>query len=170
MQTIKSRVSRQATSLLDIAFWSNLVVIAIVIVINVINLCRSAAQDERLIAIASPELVVIASALLCVWMAVRAISALLTKRRLRSVYICVTQDGIEGVSMPEPMSGRKGVPFSLPFREITELHKVETPIARRSTVPSLRIGNSEVSYTVPAPEQMEELMVLISDQMSSVSE
>jgi len=170
MKTIQSRVSKQATSLLDITFWSNLVVIALIVVINVINLLRASAQQGNLIEIASPEFVVVVSVILCVWMGVRALSAIFTKRRLGSVYISLTETGVEGVSMPEPMSGRKGESFSLAYREITEVHRVEVPITRRNPVPSLRIGNSEESYTIPAPEQMDELIRLISAQMPGTSE
>jgi len=146
-----------------------MVVIALVVVINAINLFRSAAQQDDLIEIASPEFVVVVSVILCVWMAVRALSAIFTKRRLKSVYVSLTEDGVEGVSMPEPMSGRKGESFSLAYREITDVHRVEVPITRRNPVPSLRIGNSEEGYTIPAPEQMDELILLISERMPGAS-
>lgn len=165
MKEIKSRVSKQATSLLDITFWSNLVVILLVVVINAINLIRYNAQEGRLIEIASPEFVVVASVILCAWMAVRAFSAIITKKRLKGVYVSVTETGVEGVSMPEPMTGRKGEPFSLAFHEITDVHRVEVPITKRNPVPSLRVGNGEASYTIPSPEQMDELILLITERM-----
>lgn len=162
---IKSHVDRQATSLLDITFWSNIVVIVVVIVINIVNIYREGIGGERLIAIASPMFVVIVSVALCVWMAVSAVSAAVTKKRLKRVYVAVTQSGIEGVSMPEPMTNKKPKRFSVEFGDLREARTVEVSITKKNVVPSLKIGNAVTSYTVPAPERLREILTLLLEHM-----
>lgn len=162
---IKSKVDRQATSLLDITFWSNLVVIAVVVAINIVNIIREGTGGRLLISFASPEFVMIASAILCVWMLVRAISALITKKRLKSVFIGVTDQGIEGVSLPEPMKKTKGRLFSIPFDQICEATIVEIAITKKNVVPSLKIGTTRESYTIPAPERMRFILDMILEHM-----
>jgi len=162
---IKSKVDRQATSLLDITFWSNIVVIAVVIVINIVNIQRESAGGERLVTVASPELVMIVSAALCVWMVARAASAVITKKRLKGVFVAVTERGVEGVSMPEPMTNKKAKRFSIGFDEICEARTVEVAITKKHDVPSLKIGGADEAYTVPAPERLRDILNMILERM-----
>ncbi len=162
---IKSRVDRQATSLLDITFWSNIVVIAVVIGINIVNIMREDSGGEQLIAFASPEFVMIISTALCIWMLVRAISALVTKNKLKGVFIAVLDDVIEGVSMPEPMTTKQAKHFSVAFDQVCEARTVEVAITKKHDVPSLKIGTADESFTIPAPEHLREILNLIIERM-----
>lgn len=162
---IQSKVDRQATSLLDITFWSNVVVTAALVVINIVNIQREATGGEELIQIASPGLVIIVSAALGVWMITRAVSALVTKKRLKSVSIAVTESGVTGVSMPEPMTKKKPERFSIDFTDIREAGTVEIAITKKTNVPALKIGGAEEAYTIPAPERMKEILNIILERM-----
>lgn len=162
---IKSKVDRQATSLLDITFWSNIVVIAVVVVINIVNVIREDTGGKQLITFASPEFVLLISVVLCIWMLVRAISALVTKSRLKNVFIAISDDGIEGVSMPGPMTNKKAKNFSVAFDQVCEARTVEVAITKKHDVPSLKIGTVEESFIIPAPERLREILNLIIERM-----
>jgi hypothetical protein len=162
---LKSNVDRQATSLLDITFWSNIVVIAVVIGINIVNIVREGTGGERVISFASPEFVLILSTALCVWMLARAISALVTKRRLKTVFLAVSDDGIAGVSMPEPMTNKQEKRFSVAFDQVCEVRTVEVAITKKHNVPSLKIGTADEWFIIPVPERLQEIVAMLSEML-----
>ena len=165
MQKINSRVDRQATSLLDIMFWSNIVVIALLAVINAVNFYRVGSGGEALVKIASPEIIGVASALLVCYLVYGCVRAMLTRARLNRVFLRVLETGLEGLSLPEPMTSKKGKRFSVPFLEITEVSTVLVAISKKHEVPSLKIGCVEQIYIVPAPENLREIITTMSEQM-----
>lgn len=165
MQKNTYSVDRQAISLLDITFWSNVVVIALLFAINAVNFSRAAAGGETLVKIASPELIAIISAVLAVWMGVSCFTAMRVKARLKNVFIRLSETGVSGVSIPEPMSNKKGTAFEIAYGDITEIRIAEMHITTKSTVSSLRIVCGKQEYDIPAPEHLQELMELLSDRI-----
>ncbi len=165
MQEMNYKVDRQATSLLDITFWSNIVVIALLIAINAVNFYRAATGGETLVKIASPELIAILSAVLALWMGVSCFTAMRVKARLKKVYLRLTEAGVAGISMPEPMNNKKGRAFEVAYTDITEIRAAEMHVTAKSTISSLRIVCDKQEYDVPAPEHLQELMELLSDRI-----
>jgi len=150
---LTATVDRQAMSLLDITFWSNIVVTGVIVAINAVNLLRT--DGKSLISAASPEIVLLASALLCIWMAARAVSAVVTKNRLKEVSVSLGETGVEGVSLKDPMRERRGEYFSIAYADITQVLIVNVAITKKHTVPSLKIDGRDVSYVIPAPENLQ---------------
>lgn len=165
MQRIESKIDRQAASLLDIMFWSNIVVIALLVVINAVNFYRVGSGGEALVTIASPEIIGVASVLLVCYLVYGSARAMLTRARLNRVFVSVSDSGVAGFSLPEPMSKKKGVRFSVPFAEITEVSTVLVAISKKHEVPSLKIGCQECIYIVPAPENLRDIVAAVSDRM-----
>lgn len=165
MQKNTYSVDRQATSLLDITFWSNIVVIALLIAINAVNFSRAAAGGETLVKIASPELIAIISAVLAIWMGVSCFTAMRVKARLKNVFIRLSETGVSGVSMPEPMNNKKGTAFEVTYKDITGIRATETHVTTKSTVSSLRIVCGDREYDIPSPEHMQELMEILADRI-----
>jgi len=165
MQKNNYAVDRQATSLLDITFWSNIAVIALLIAINTVNFYRAATGGEMLVKIASPELIAIISGILAIWMGVSCFTAMRVKARLKKVYLRLTETGVTGISMPEPMNNKKGTAFEIAYADITEIHIAEMHVTAKSTISSLRIVCGKQEYDVPAPEHLQELIELIGDRI-----
>ena len=165
MQKMESKIDRQAASLLDIMFWSNIVVIALLVVINAVNFYRVGSGGEALVTIASPEIIGVASVLLVCYLAYGSARAVITRARLNRVFVSVSETGVEGLSLPEPMSKKKGKRFSVLFTEITEVSTVLVAISKKHEVPSLKIGYQEFIYIFPAPENLREIIAAVSDQM-----
>ena len=165
MQKNTYAVDRQATSLLDITFWSNIAVIALLIAINAVNFYRAATGGETLVKIASPELIAIISGILALWMGVSCFTAMRVKTRLKKVFLRLTETGVAGISMPEPMNNKKGRAFEVAYADITEIRTAEMHVTTKSTIASLRIVCGEQEYDVPAPEHLQELMELLADRI-----
>ena len=168
MQKVTASVDRQATMLLDMTFWSSVVVAALLLIVNAVNMARVNAGADALISLGSPDLVLIVSLALCVWLAFNGGGALATTKRLSRVSVTCTEHGVEGVSMPNPANGEKGEPFSLPYSEIVFVGSVEIPISKRHQVLSLKLSDDQRNYIVPAPEGLQEIVRLISERMSAL--
>jgi hypothetical protein len=166
MQKHTAFVDRQATMMLDMTFWSSMVVIVLLLVINTINMLRASSGGEPLISLASPDLILIASLAICVWLAFGGVRALATKKRLSRVCVCCSETSVEGVSMPNPANGDMGEPFSLLYQDIRFVGSVDVPLTKRQQVPSLKLKDDQRSYVVPAPEGLPEIVRLISDRMT----
>lgn len=167
MQKLTASVDRQATILLDMSFWSSVVVIVLLMIVNTVNLLRANAGGEPLISLASPDLILIASLAICVWLAFGGVRALATKKRLSRVCVCCSEERVDGISMPNPVNGDEGEPFSLPYRDIRFVGSVDVPLTKRQQVPSLKLKDDQRSYIVPAPEGLPELVRIISDRMTT---
>ena len=166
MQTTTAKVDRQATSLLDLTFWSNIAVMILLLVVNGVNLLRVNSGEEALITLAAPELILIVSLALCVWMAFGCGSALATKKRLSRIYVTCSESGVEGISMPNPIERCAGEVFSLPYAKIKFAGVVEAPISKKHNAPSLKlINDDEKSYIVPAVDNIDLVLRTICDQM-----
>ena len=152
MKEHTASVDRQATMLLDISIWSSMLVILLLLVINTVNMLRARAGGEPLISLASPDLILIASLAICVW--------------LSRVCVTCTELGVSGVSLPNPSAGDSGEPFSLPYGEIRFVGLVEVALTKRHQVPSLQLKDEQRCYIVPAPEGLAELIRLIADRMT----
>lgn len=168
MQKLTASVDRQATMLLDLSFWSSAVVMVLLLAVNAVNMLRAGAGGEPLISLASPDLVLIVSLALCVWLAYSAVGALATRKRLSRVCVSCSEQGVSGVSMPNPSSGDKGEPFSLLYEEIRFVGSVEIPFTKKHQVPSLKLKDDQRSYIVPAPEGLPEIVRLISERMKAL--
>lgn len=167
MEPITVRVDRQALSLLDITKWSNLACALLLAGLNVVGLFRSsgaeeAAQNPAL----SPDLLLLLSVFIGGWMILRAVQAVAVKRRLDRVTLTVSDDGVEGVSLPAPTARDGDFPdgehFSVPFSAIEGASVVEVAITKNHKAPSLRLECGEAVYIVPAPERLKELLELIN--------
>ena len=167
MKECTASVDRQATMLLDMTFWSSVVVIVLLLTVNTVNMLRARAGGEPLISLAAPDLILIASLAICVWLAFGGVHALAIKKRLSRVCVTCSEEGVSGVSMPNPSSDEAGEPFSLAYREIRSVASVDIPLTKRQQVPSLQLKDDQRCYIVPAPEGLPELMRLIADRMSS---
>ena len=166
MKEHTASVDRQATMLLDISFWSSMLVILLLLVINTVNMLRARAGGEPLISLASPDLILIASLAICVWLTFGGVRAMATKKRLSRVCVTCTELGVSGVSLPNPSAGDSGEPFSLPYGEIRFVGLVEVALTKRHQVPSLQLKDEQRCYIVPAPEGLAELIRLIADRMT----
>ncbi len=165
MQTTTIQVDRQATSLLDMTFWSNIAVMILLLVVNAVNLIRVNAGSEALITLAAPEMILIVSLALCVWLAFGCGSALATKKRLSHVYITCSDNGVDGISLPTPTERAAGESFALPYASIRFAGIVETPITKKHNVPSLKLSDGEKTYIVPALDDIDLALQTISDHM-----
>ena len=166
MEKAVVHIDRQATSLLGITLWSNIIVSVLLLFVNAVNLYRAETESELLISFASPEMVFLISLALCVWMIFGCVGVIATKRRIEKVFLSWSDEGVEGISMPDPISKRMGEPFQLKFSEIRFVGITEIPLTKRGTVPSLKICNDEKVYIVPAPEKLDEIVKMISDHMA----
>ena len=167
VQKITAKVDRQATVLLDITFWSNAVVLLFIVVINVINLARVNRGQTALLTTASPQLVLIVSLAIVVYLGYNCFSALSTKRRLRIVSVTVDEEGITGLSLPNPTTNEMGELFLVSFSQIETVSIVEIAITKKHMVPSLKIETAERAFYIPAPEGLKELVRKIADQMTA---
>ena len=161
------KADRQTTSLLDFTCWSNVAVILAIVVINIINLSRAKTAQGALVTAAAPELVMIVSFALVLYLGYGCYTALATKRRLSRVFVSLDEAGVSGVALPHPTTGEAGEAFSIPFAEIRSVSIEEIAITRKHMAPSLRLETDERAYHVPAPERLKELVREIADRMTA---
>ncbi|NLI55074.1 MAG: hypothetical protein GX417_12260 [Clostridiales bacterium] len=159
-------VDRQASSLLDITFWSNIFVILVLVGINAFNIARAGTEQGALITAASPVLVLIASLALAVWMGYACVDAMKTKRWLIKVGITLDESGVSGYALENPSLGKAGEPFSLRYSELRHVGVVEAAITKKHSFPSLKLSTADRSYIIPAPDGLDELIREISDRMT----
>ncbi len=165
MQKITAKVDRQATSLLDFTFWSNIVVLAFITGVNIVNFNRASTEQGALLAAASPNLVLIVSLALILYMGYGCYGALSTKNRLHRVVLAMDDAGVSGVSLPNPTKNEQGEAFSISFDQIYSVSIVDIAITKKHTAPSLKIESVECAYFVPAPEGLKEIVRLIAERM-----
>lgn len=166
MEKITVRVDRQATSLLDISFWSNIVVILIIIGINAVNLLRGGTAQSSTSSSATPQLVIIVSLGLILYMGYISYSSLMTKRRLNKVFVSVDDSGVSGVSLPNPMMAQEGVSFSVPFSQIQSVSLDGAALTKKHTALSLKLEADGQTYVIPAPERLKEIETIISEHLT----
>lgn len=164
MEKMTRRVDRQATSLLDMTFWSNLVVILLIIILNIVNLIRSGLMLASNSTIASPQLVILVSLALIVYMGYICYSALMTKQRLKNVIISVDDAGVTGFSLPNPTMNVPGEAFSIGYNQIRSISIEGVAITKKHTALSLKIETDEQVYIVPAPTGINELAQAIEER------
>ena len=167
MQKITAKVDRQATVLLDIMFWSNIIVLLFIIVINAINLVRVNLGQTALLTTASPSLVLLVSFAIVLYLGYNCFSSLAIKKRLNGVSVTLDEAGVSGLSLPSPTTSEKAEPFTVPFSQIETVSISEISITRKHTAPSLKIETAERAYYIPAPEGLKELVRAIADQMGA---
>ena len=167
MQKVTATVDRQTTVLLDITFWSNAAVLLFIVVINVINLTRANLGQTALLTTASPQLVLIVSLAIVLYLGYNCFSVLSTKRRLSGVSVTIDEAGVSGLSMPNPTTSEKAEAFSALYAQIESVSISEIAITKKHMAPSLKIETAERAYYVPAPEKLKELVQMIADQMTA---
>ena len=167
MQKITAKVDRQATVLLDIMFWSNIIVLLFIVVINAINLVRVNLGQTALLTTASPSLVLLVSFAIVLYLGYNCFSSLAIKKRLNGVSVTLDEAGVSGLSLPSPTTSEKAEPFTVPFSQIETVSISEISITRKHTAPSLKIETAERAYYIPAPEGLKELVRAIADQMGA---
>ncbi len=164
MEKMTRRVDRQATSLLDMTFWSNLIVILLIIILNIVNLIRSGLSQAAGSTIASPQLVILVSLALIVYMGYVSFNAMMTKKRLKGVVITVDDAGVTGYSMPNPTTNVPGEAFSIGYDQIRSISIEGVSISKKHVALSLKIETEEDVYVVPAPEGLNELAQTIEER------
>ena len=167
MQKITAKVDRQATVLLDIMFWSNIIVLLFIVVINAINLVRVNLGQTALLTTASPSLVLLVSFAIVLYLGYNCFSSLAIKKRLNGVSVTLDEAGVSGLSLPSPTTSEKAEPFSVPFSQIETVSISEISITKKHMAPSLKIETAARAYYVPAPEGLKELVRTIADQMGA---
>jgi len=167
MEKITAKVDRQATSLLDITIGSNLIVILIIIGINIVNLVRANSAEGALLSAASPNLVIIVSLALVLYLLYGCWGAFSTRRRLGKVFVSIDDSGVSGVSLSNPTTAERSEEFSVPFSQIQSVSVDGVALTKKHTVLSLKLETAERAYYVPAPEGLKELVQLIADHMTT---
>lgn len=167
MQKMTAKVDRQTTSLLDFTFWSNVVVILLVVVINTINFIRISKGLTAFVTAAAPEMLLMISFALALYLGYGCLTALAIKKRLRAVYITLDDAGVSGLSLSNPTSNAAGEPFALSYGEICSISVVDIPVTKKHVAPSLKMETAEHAFIVPAPEKLKELVQLIADHMTA---
>ena len=87
MQQIRAKADRQVTSLLDFTFWSDLIVILAIVGINIVNILRANSGQSALVTAAEPELVLIVSFALVLYLGYGCVQALSIKSRMNRVFM-----------------------------------------------------------------------------------
>ena len=166
MPNLRAKADRQVTSLLDFMFWSDLVVILAIVVLNIVNILRASSGQDAMITAAEPELVLIVSFALVLYLGYGCFNALSIKRRLGRIYVSLDETGISGVSLPNPMSGIAGEAFTVSYEKIVSVSIEEVAITKKHVAPSLRLEADEQVYIVPAPERLKEIVQRIAERMT----
>lgn len=167
MPNLRVKADRNATSLLDFMFWSDLVVILVIVGINIANILRANSGQGALVTAAEPELVLIVSFALVLYLGYGCFNALAIKSRLSRVFVSLDDTGVSGLSLPNPTVGVPGEEFSLGYEAISSVSIVELAITKKHVAPSLRLETSEQSYHVPAPEHLKEIVQQIAERMTA---
>ena len=91
MQQIRAKADRQVTSLLDFTFWSDLIVILAIVGINIVNILRANSGQSALVTAAEPELVLIVSFALVLYLGYGCVQALSIKSRMNRVFVSLDE-------------------------------------------------------------------------------
>ncbi|MBA4347950.1 MAG: hypothetical protein C0413_03765 [Clostridiales bacterium] len=167
MQKITVRADRQVTSLLDFAFWSNVVVVLAVITINIINFLRMSSGQPAFVTAVAPEMFVMISFALALYLGFKCLTTRATKKRLSAVFVTLDDAGISGLCLPNPTSSKEGETFMVTYGEIRTVSVEDVAVTKKHVAPSLKLETAERTYIVPAPEGINELIRLIADQMTA---
>lgn len=167
MPNMRVKADRQVTSLLDFMFWSDLVVILAIVGLNIVNILRANGTQGAMITAAEPELVLIVSFALVLYLGYGCFNALSIKRRLGRVYASLDETGVSGVSLPNPMSGIAGEAFTVFYEKIVSVSIEEVAITKKHVAPSLKLETDEQVYIVPAPERLKEAVQQIAERMTA---
>ncbi len=165
METLHVKADRQTTSLLDFSFWSNVAIILLLVVANFANYAQVSAGKGPIFTFAAPELVMIASLALVLWLGYACIGLTATKRRLRLVRVTLDDTGVSGYALEHPSTPETGEDFFLAYQQIRYVGVVDVAITKKHNAPSLKIATDERGYVVPAPEQLLELVKRIAEKM-----
>ena len=167
MQKINAKADRQVTSPLDFTAWINVAVIIAIIVLNFMNSKRIADGSGALLSALKPELLMIISFAMILYLSFGCFNALATKRRFSRVFVSLDEAGVSGVSLPHPAANEAGERFSIPFEAIRSVSIEDIAITRKHTAPSLKLETDERAYYVPAPEHLKELVTQIAERMKA---
>ena len=165
MEKLHAKADRQTTSLLDISFWSNLAIILLLAVANYVNYARVSKGSGPLLTFAAPEIVLIASLALALWLAYGCLGLLATMRKMRAVGVKLDEKCVSGYALEHPATREAGEDFSVSYADIRYVGIVDVAITKKHTAPSLKIATDERAYVVPAPEQLREIVRIISERM-----
>lgn len=167
MQQMRVKADRQVTSLLDFTFWSDLIVILAIVGINIVNILRASSGQSALVTAAEPELVLIVSFALVLYLGYGCVQALSIKSRMNRVFVSLDEAGVSGLSLPNPTNGIPGEAFSVSYSEITSVSVEELSITKKHVAPSLKLEAGEEVYHVPAPEKLKEIVQQIAERMTA---
>ena len=168
MVPVTVKADRQKTSLLIYMLWSNVVVILAIIGLNLFNLARANSGDT-LVSVAEPQLVLLVSFAMILYLGYGCFTALATKRRLDQVFLSLDDKGVSGFSLPHPMTAEAGEVFSLSYREIISVSIEEVAFTKKHTAYAIKLETAERSYLVPAPERIKEIVSSIAERMTEPS-
>ena len=108
MQRTNVKVDRRATSLLDFMAWGNVALIIGIITLYWINAKRITNGSGALLSELQPELLMIVSAAMVLYLSFGCFTALATKRRLSCVFVTLDDAGVSGLSLPHPATNEPG--------------------------------------------------------------
>ena len=170
MQQTTARVDKQVRSLFDLSFWSSIAVIILVIVSNFVNYYRTESMQQPLVSGTSPQLVLVISILLILWLIYGCVGNVLAKKRLIQAYITLDDAEVSGYSLPNPTMREAGEGFSLAYDQIQSVDVIAVAITRKHSTPALRLTTLEKQYVVPAIENISEVLKSISERIPNMAD
>ena len=165
MQPSIYKVDKQIRSLFDLSFWSSIAVIILIAVSNFVNYFRIGAQQTPLVNGASPQLVLVVSIGLVLWMVYGCVGNVLAKRRLVKAYVSLDEAGVSGHAIANPTLREVGEAFSLSYAQILSVDAVAIAITKKHSAPALRLKTAEREYIIPALENISEIIRLLSERI-----
>ncbi len=147
--------------------WGNVAVIIGIIALYWINAKRSVDGSGALLSELQPELLMIVSAAMVLYLSFGCFTALATKRRLSCVFVTLDDAGISGLSLPHPATNEPGERFSISYDAVRSVSIEDVSITRKHLAPSLKLETEERSYLIPAPENLKVLVEEIAEHMKA---
>ena len=130
-----------------------------------LNLTRANTAQGALVSVAEPQLVLIVSLALILYLGYGCYTALATKKRFADVFVTLDEARVSGFSLPHPATGERGEAFSASYDDIVSISLVEVAVTKKHVAPALKIETEENSFVVPAPERVKELVNQIAERM-----
>ncbi len=163
-ESLTVRMDKSVASLMRVSVWANLICIALLAAVNIINYVRgnfSASAEETSSGLLSPDVLLLLSAVCVVWLLIRTYSVRRTARSMENVFLTIEGHTVSGFSLPEPALASKGyangAPFTLDASLITDVYSNETAIIKKQNAMSLFIKAGDETYVLPGLERIPEV-------------
>lgn len=178
-ETLHVKADKQVMSLLTINFWSNIICIALLTAINLVNLFRgrfgaaaeaAEAGQERLL---SPELLLFLSVACIIWLVFRIISVLRIKHRMEQVFLRLEGSTVSGMSLAAPSASSRehpdGRPFSIDVSAMREVFIKEVVLIQKQQTQALVIRTENDTLVVPGLAQLKTVLGSLSQLVQDSS-